>query len=573
MASEDLRVPLVELAPRKSLGDLLIEAGRITPQQLASAMDIHQMENRKLVDVLVDQGLVTPEDVATALSLYLNAPIIDLRRHAVQPEVLSLIPERTARRYNLVPLDIVADSLVVVMEDPGDIGAIEDLVAQAKMRIQPSVGVPSQIREAIDLNYRASGEIEEQARAFAPPTESLRPAEVETSESVVAQAPVVRTLDLMLAQAVKDRASDVHIEPQEDRVRVRYRVDGMLHDAMSLPLSALEPLISRVKILAELDITEHRHPQDGQLTMDVGGRKVDIRVGTAETACGEAVVLRILDKSISLFTPAELGFLPEALTRHREMLKCPYGMLLVAGPTGSGKTTTLYASINQLDRNGRNIVTIEDPIEYRFMDIKQIQVNEKVGITFAAGLRAIMRLDPDIILVGEIRDSDTAKTAVQAALTGHLVLSSIHANDASSVPFRLLDLGIEAYLISSVCIGVIAQRMVRRICHHCRTPYQPSMEDRAAYDEEMGQEQLNFSHGAGCNFCSDMGYLGRSGVFELLPFSEEIRRMLLTRASVGDIKAQAIREGMVTLRRDGMLKVKEGTTTPSEVLRHVFSIG
>ena len=573
MTSETPGVPLVQVAPRKSLGDLLVEAGRITPEQLASALEMQQKESRKLADVLVEQGLVTPEEVVTALSLHLNVPIIDLKRHTVQPEALSLIPERTARRYNLVPLDVVADSLVVVMEDPGDIGSIEDLVAQAKMRIQPTVGIPTQIQEAIDLNYRASGEIEEQARAFAPPTERLRQAEIETSESLIAQAPIVRTLDLMMAQAVKDRASDIHIEPQEDRVRIRYRIDGILHDATSLPPTALEPLVSRVKILADMDITEHRRPQDGQFSIDVGGRKVDIRAATAETACGESAVLRILDKSMSLFTLAELGFLPEALKKYREMLKSPFGMILVAGPTGSGKTTTLYASISQLDRNERNILTIEDPIEYRFMDIKQIQVNEKAGMTFASGMRAIMRLDPDIILVGEIRDSDTAKTAVQAALTGHLVLSSIHANDASSVPFRLLDLGVEAYLISSVLVGIVAQRMARQICHHCRAPYQPSMEERIAYDEEMGQEQAIFYQGAGCNFCSNTGYLGRTGVFELLPLGEGIRRTLLAGASVSDIKAEAIREGMVTLKRDGMLKVKEGITTPYEVLRNVFSIG
>jgi len=378
---------------------------------------------------------------------------------------------------------------------------------------------------------------------------------------------------MIMAQAVRDRASDIHIEPQEDRVRVRFRIDGILHDAMSLPPTTLEPLVSRVKILAEMNITEHRRPQDGQFSIDVGNRKVDVRAATTETACGESAVLRILDKSMSLFTLAELGFLPEALKKYREMLKSPFGMILVAGPTGSGKTTTLYASISQLDRNERNIVTIEDPIEYRFMDLKQIQVNEKAGMTFAAGLRAIMRLDPDIILVGEIRDSETAKTAVQAALTGHLVLSSIHANDASSVPFRLLDLGVEAYLISSVSVGVVAQRMVRRICHHCRAPDQPSMEERVAYDEEMGQGQVIFYHGAGCNLCSNTGYLGRTGVFELLPFGEGIRRTLLAGASVSDMKAEAIREGMVTLRQDGMLKVKEGITTPYEVLRNVFSIG
>ena len=573
MTSEAPRAPSVHVTSREGIGDLLVKAGRITPQQLAEALEAQRGENRKLADVLVERGLVTREDVATALSLHLNVPIIDLKRHTVAPEALRMIPERTARRYNLVPLDVVADSLVVVMEDPGDIGAIEDLVAQSKMRIQPTLGVPAQIQEAIDLSYRASGEIEEQVSAFASPMEGPIEAEVETSESMVAQAPIVRTLDLIMAQAVRDRASDIHIEPQDDRVRIRYRIDGVLHDAMSLPRSALDPLVSRIKILAEMNITEHRRPQDGQFSIGVGDRDVDIRAATADTEHGETAVLRILDKSMALFALPELGFLPEALKKYRVMLRSPFGMILIGGPTGSGKTTTLYASVNQLDRNERNIVSIEDPVEYRFTDIKQIQVNEKAGTTFASGLRSIMRLDPDIILVGEVRDGDTAKTAVQAALTGHLVLSSIHANDAASVTFRLLDLGVEPYLVSSVLIGIVAQRMIRRICHHCRASYQPSIEERVAYEEEMGQEEMTFYQGTGCNFCSNTGHLGRIGVFEVLPFSEEIRRALLAGASVSDIKSQAIREGMVTLRRDGMLKVKEGITTPYEVLRNVFSIG
>lgn len=561
------QMPMGRGAPTKHIGDILVEMGRITPQELDYALETQRRENRKIVDVLAEQTLVTPEDVATALSLHLNIPIIDLMRHPVQPGALSLIPEATARRYNLVPLDTVGDCLVVVMEDPGDIGAIEDLAAQAKMRIQHAVGIPSQIQEAIDLNYRASGEIEEQVRAFTPSTETLTQPEVGISESLVAQAPITRTLDLIIAQAVADRASDIHIEPQESRVRVRYRIDGILHDAISLPRSTLEPLVSRVKILAGMNITEHRHPQDGQFSTRVGEKNVDIRTATIETAHGETAVLRILDKSMSLFTLAELGFLPDELKKHLDMLKSPFGMILVAGPTGSGKTTTLYASISQLDRNERNIMTIEDPIEYRFMDIKQTQVNEKAGITFASGLRAIMRLDPDIVLVGEIRDEDTAKTAVQAALTGHLVLSSIHANDAASVPARLRNLGVEPYLIAAVLLEIVAQRMVRRICHHCRGQYEPSTEERAGYEEEMGQQQTTFHQGAGCNFCANTGYLGRTGLFELLPFSEETKRTFLAGASVSDITAQAIKEGMVTLRQDGMLKVKDGTTTLSEVLR------
>lgn len=569
----DNMIPLAKAPPRKGLGEMLVEAGRITAEQLEKALELQRKQDRKLSEILVEQGLVMPEDIATVLSLRLNMPLIDLKLHTVQLNALRLVPEQTARKHTLVPLDVVGDSLVVVMADPGDIRAIEDVTAQAKMRVQPAVGIPAEIQEAIDLNYKASGEIEKEMSQFAPPAGPLEGAEAGVSEDVVAQAPIVRTVDLLIAQALKERASDIHIEPQENRVRIRYRIDGALHDAMSLPLNILEPLVSRVKILAEMNITEQRRPQDGQFSIRAEGREADIRAATYDTAYGETIVLRILDKSLPLFTLPELGFLPEALKRYRDMLKSPFGMILTAGPTGSGKTTTLYASINQLDRNERNIITIEDPIEYHFIDIKQTQVNPKAEITFATGLRAIMRLDPDIILVGEIRDSDTAKTAVQAALTGHLVLSSIHANDAVGVLFRLIDLGAEPYLISSALVGIVAQRMVRRICPHCREPYQPSIEEQIAYDDEMGEQPANFYHGAECNLCTNTGYLGRTGVFEVLPLSEEVRRLLLKGASADDIKAQALKQEMVTLRRDGMLKVKEGITTPHEVLRNVFSIG
>lgn len=552
---------------------MLVEVGRITPEQLRAALELQQRQNRNLAEILVEQGLVTPEDIATVLSLQLNMPLIDLKLHTVQPKVLRLIPEQTARRHNLVPLDIVGDSLVVVMADPGDLRALEDVTAQAKMRIQPAVGIPSEIKESIDLNYKALAEIEKQVSRFAPAPSPAEGAAAALTADLVAQTPIVRTVDLLIAQAIRERASDIHIEPQENRVRIRYRVDGVLHDAVSLPLTTLEPLVSRVKILAGMNITERRRPQDGQLTYKGDNREADIRVATYETAYGETVVLRILDKSMSLLTLPELGFLPEGLKKYQHMLKSPYGMILVAGPTGSGKTTTLYASINELDRNEFNVITIEDPIEYRFLDIKQTQVNPKAGLTFAAGLRALMRLDPDIILVGEIRDGDTAKTAVQAALTGHLVLSSIHANDAVGVLFRLVDLGTEPYLLSSALVGVAAQRMVRRICHHCREPYLPPAEERLAYEEEMGQEEVTFYHGAGCNLCSGTGYLMRTACIEVLPLSEGTRGLLHQGAAASQIKSQALKEGMISLRRTGMLKAKEGVTTLSEVMRNVFSIG
>jgi len=565
--NESVRV--TDKVQRKRLGEMLVEEDLITAEQLENALELQRRQGGELSEVLVNQGLVKAEDLAAVLSVQLNVPLIDFKRHMVQPNALRLIPQDMARKHTLIPLDVVGDVLVVVMADPEDIRTIEDIKAQAKMRVEVALGIPTDIEQAIDLNYRSSVEIEKQVSQFAPTVEE----EAEVTPELIARTPIAQSLDLIMAQAVRDRASDVHLEPQVNRLRIRYRIDGVLHDMFSLPLSAHMQLVSRVKILAEMNIAEQRRPQDGQFSIKVGDRDIDIRAATMEMAYGERLTLRILDKSLSLFTLPELGLLPDALEKYRAMLNSPFGLVLVGGPTGSGKTTTLYASINQLDRNERNILTIEDPIEYRFMDINQTQVNSKAGITFASGLRSIMRHDPDVILVGEIRDKDTATTAVQAALTGHLVLSSIHANDAVGVLFRLMDLGVEPYLISSTLVGIVAQRMVRRVCTHCRAPSQPSVEEQVAYDEEMKEQPTTFYSAVGCNLCASTGYRGRTGLFEILVMSEKIRRMSLSNDSASDIRAEALREGMVTMKQDGMLKVKEGTTLISEVLRSVFSLG
>jgi type II secretory ATPase GspE/PulE/Tfp pilus assembly ATPase PilB-like protein len=553
---------------KKSLGDMLVDEKLITPEQLESALVQQRQNGGKLTDILLTQRLVSAEQLAVVLSIHLNLPLIDLKRHVVQPQALRLIPEEMARKYALIPLDVVNDSLMVVMADPEDVRTIEDVKAQAKMRVEVALGVRSDIERAINLNYRSASAIAKQVSQFAPAAEE-KTADVST---LTARTPIAETLDLLIAQAVKDRASDVHIEPQEDRLRIRYRIDGILHDMFSFPLNIHSALVSRVKILSEMDISEQRRPQDGQFSIKIGGNEVDIRTATMETPYGERVTLRILDKSLALFTLSELGFQPDALIKYRMMLKSPLGMILVGGPTGSGKTTTLYASINELDRNERNIMTIEDPIEYSFMDINQTQVNAKAGINFASGLRAIMRHDPDVILVGEIRDKDTVTTAIQAALTGHLVLTSIHANDAVGVLFRLMDLDAEPASISTTLIGIASQRMVRRICPNCRAPYQPSREEMNAFNKELEHQTATFYHGMGCNLCANTGYRGRTGIFEFLVMSESIRNMLRSHAGAGEIKAQAIAEGMMTMKQDGMLKVKEGITSISEVMRSVFSI-
>ncbi len=560
----------VQVGPlKKKLGEVLVESELIYLEQLESALEIQRCEGKKLGEVLVEQSLVTPDDLAMALSIQLNMPLIDLKRHVPTPEAVGMVPVETARKHNLIPLSIVGDLLVVVMADPTDLRVIEDLQAQSKMRVEPVLGIDSGIREAINLHYRASVEIEKRVREFAAPDESAN----EFLADTFGQTAVTETLDIILAQAARDRASDIHIEPQEDSLRIRYRIDGILHDIDKLPLSAKAPMISSVKIKAGMNISEQRKPQDGQFSLKAGNRDIDVRVATTETIYGERVTMRILDKSLSLFGLDQLGFFSETLDSYREMLKSSFGMLLICGPTGSGKSTTLYASLDELDREEGNIMTIEDPVEYRLAGINQIQVNEKSGRTFATGLRSLMRHDPDIIMVGEIRDGETADIACQSALTGHLVLSSVHANEAVGALFRLIDLGVERYIISSSLIGVIAQRMIRRICPHCRTTFQPSPKELAAYQKEMGDDPMEFYGGAGCNFCNGTGYLGRIGVFENLILSDRIRGMVTGCATAGEIREAAHAEGLVTMRHDGMMKVAQQSTTPGEVLRGIFSMG
>jgi len=489
---------------------------------------------------------------------------------SIQPEAMQLIPEVIARRYNAIPMAISGKTMEVAMADPTDIFALEAFSALSRMRIKPIVADATEIREAIDFNYKSYGEIEKQISRVDIPIDDTEEKILYTADT---DAPLANALTLIVEEAVKARASDVHIEPEKDRLRVRYRIDGTLQDMMSLPLNIHQALVSRVKILAELNIADRHRPQDGQFTAKAKEREIDIRVATAPTVHGEMAELRLLDKSVAMLHLSELGMLPDSMEKYNNMLKVPYGMILTSGPTGAGKTTTLYASINALDSMERNIVTIEDPAEYRFKDINQIQVNPQAGITFATGLRSILRLDPDIIMVGEIRDAETADIAVQSALTGHLMLSSVHASDSSGVLSRLIDLDIEPFLIASAVIGVVAQRMVRRICKDCSHTIKAPLFEQIAYEKETEKKKTEFLYGTGCKSCAYTGYRGRTGIFEILTMSDAIRAMIVNRDSSNAIRAQAIKEGMITMMNDGMRKVEAGITTPSEVLRNAYSIG
>jgi type II secretory ATPase GspE/PulE/Tfp pilus assembly ATPase PilB-like protein len=558
---------------RKRLGHMLVESGLLTEEQAAEAAREAAAAGLRLGEYVVQKGLITGEALAMTLSLQLGIRFLDLLRVDIEPEALKLLRAEYCREQILIPISTDGHSVTVTMADPGNIQTVEEIRSITGLEVKPAVGIPEEIRRAINLRYRVSSEIErEMSRVVTAPAATQARDERQDLDLQLSNAPIVRTADLLLAQAVRDRASDIHLEPEADHLRVRLRIDGVLHEAMTLPKDIHAALVSRFKVMAGMNIAERRRPQDGQISTEVEGRRIDLRAATSDSAHGEMMVLRVLDKSVSLMSLRELGFSPVALEKHIRLLRSPFGMVLVGGPTGSGKTTTLYASINQLNTDERKIITIEDPIEYQFPGINQIQTNEKADITFANGLRSIMRLDPDVILVGEVRDGETAHIASQAALTGHLVLSSIHANDAVGVLMRLSDLGIEPFLVVSSLVGIVAQRMVRRVCPYCTVEDAPSVEEAAAYEAETGEPLESMRRGAGCNLCANTGFMGRIGVFELLVLNEAIRRQVLAGATASAIRDQAVADGMVPMRRDGMLKVKQGIVTPAEILRSVYSI-
>lgn len=547
----------------QKLGLAMVQGGFVSPKSLVAALQVQKQQDRPLRDVLVTMGLVQPSDLP-------SQPALNLKQIQIAPEVLKHIPEPLARRHRVIPVELQANTLVVAMANPGDLQAVQDLQTHTGARLRVLPAVPADVDAAIDLYYKATLEIAKQLQDYTGG--SRVDVALPRSEEALLQTPVVRTLDLLLMQAIRDRASDIHIEPQPNRVRVRYRIDGVLQEVVSLPASVHQSLVSRIKILGRMNIAERRLPQDGQFTFTGRGKAVDIRVASIDTAYGERVVMRVLDKTTSLMALSDLGFLTESLAQYESILKSPHGLILVSGPTGSGKTTTLYSSLNGMDRTSRNVMTIEDPIEYRFPDINQIQVNAKAELTFAAGLRALMRHDPDVILVGEIRDQDTAKTAVQAALTGHLVLSSIHANDTEGVVYRLMHLGVEPFLIASSLIGVIAQRMIRRVCPNCAATRETLPEERQAYRQELQVDQAEVVEGQGCQLCAKTGYRGRVGAFEVMTISESIRRIILDNPEPGAIKQRAMKDGMIPILRDGLLKAQHGVTTPGEALRNLYAL-
>lgn len=548
-------------AARKRIGDILLESGTITQAQLAEALSVQRRTRARLGRVLVDLGAATERQIAQALADQLELPLMNLSSQRIDPEAVKLVPEALARKRRIVPLQLDGTNLVVAMVDPLDVFAIDDAGIAARRPVKPVVAVESEVDAAIERAYGMG------AAAQAVLSELGEIEQTPTGEAE--DAPVVRLVNLILTQAFKDRASDIHVEPAEEEIRVRYRIDGVLQTVMNVPKNVQPALISRVKVLARLNIAEHRVPQDGAFEMTLDGRRIDIRVSTVPTIFGERVALRLLDKAQGLLSLEELGMDPGVRRRYDGLIRQPYGIILVSGPTGSGKTTTLVSTLALLNSVDKNIITVEDPVEYQLPGVSHIQVNPRAGLTFANGLRSIVRQDPDIIMIGEIRDVETAEIAIHASLTGHLVLTTIHTNDAPSALTRLADMGIEPYLIASAVIGVVSQRLVRILDPHCKQP-ESTPPDIVSWLQSVVREPLppaQFHRAVGCVRCRTTGYVGRTGIFEMLVMTQAIRRHVLAHASAAEINEAARNEGMTTMRVDGMQKAMRGLTTVEEVLR------
>jgi type IV pilus assembly protein PilB len=535
-----------------------------------------RLRNRPAV---VPQATQTPRHATSATTSAAPSVVavdrrpVDLRTVTPDPAATALLDEAVARELVAIPL-AETDGTVHV--------AVAEATEATAARLRAEIGRPLRLRPAprqdillaIGNSYRALDRLGSRVKDFEARDSLRRDAARADRIEASDDAPVVQVVQLVITQALRDRASDVHIEPHGERLRVRYRVDGALHDVADLPGSIAPAVVSRIKIMAGLNIVERRRPQDGQISLDIEDRPVDIRVSTTAVVGGEKVVLRLLDKSRPLFRLEQLGMPVDTAATYSALLRSPYGMVVCAGPTGSGKTTTLYGSLGELNTPERNIMTIEDPVEYTFPSINQIQINEAAGVGFAGGLRSILRQDPDVILVGEVRDVDTARIAVQSALTGHFVLSSLHATDAPSALHRLLDMGIEPFLVASSVTAVLAQRLMRRVCPHCREYYEPSPEEYALLAVAGGAPpQGGFVRGAGCNFCAHTGFLERIGVYELMPVTDAVRDLVLARAPHGEMRAVARREGMRTLHEEAVRLVRAGVTTLAEVMRSIYVVG
>jgi len=549
----------------------LLKRKLVTREQVDKALEECRSKGLGLEKILVAQGALKEEQVASLCADLMGVPFVNLKEYLIEPTVLERVPEELARKLKIMPLFIINDSLTVALTNPRDIVTVDELRRRTGFKsIDTVLSGEEDILYAINHYYGSGADIQEALKDMnieeRVSSDIAEEAEVKILEQLAEEAPIIRVVNLLVIQAIRERASDIHIEPDEKKVGVRLRIDGVLREISPFPKNHQGAVISRIKILAKMDIAEKRRPQDGRIQVRIENKDVDLRVSTYPSLFGENVVIRILDKTGLLLGLTQLGFVGDELKRFEKAIRKPYGIMLVTGPTGSGKTTTLYAALNTINSAEKNIITIEDPIEYQIPLIRQSQVNPKAGLTFATGLRSILRQDPDIIMVGEIRDVETAEIAIHSALTGHLVFSTLHTNDASGALTRLEDMGVESFLITSSVVAILAQRLVRVLCEKCKESYKPSSEILADLHIPH-HDKLTFWKSKGCKYCENIGYKGRTGIFELLIVSEEVKKLVLKKASSGEIKELARREGMRTLWEDGIAKAKDGITSLEEVIK------
>lgn len=551
----------------KKLGELLIEASMITPQELDQALKAQKGTGKKLGEVLIELGLVTELQTIEVLEFMLKIPKVDFKTIHIENEAIRMVSEAIAKKYILIPVKINKDKLTVAMSDPQDIMAIDDLVLTSGMEIDVVIGTKAEINSAIERYYGREGA----EKAVEDIKKELSLEQINTMNDVITDeinnAPVVRFVNSIINHAVRAKASDIHIEPYEDVLRIRFRIDGELQEIIKSSKNAHSAVVTRIKIMSSLDIAEKRIPQDGRVETVIDNKEIDLRISILPTVFGEKVVIRILGRSDNLLSKEQLGFNERNIKLFEKIIQSPNGIILVTGPTGSGKTTTLYAILNELNKINRNIITVEDPVEYRMQGVNQVQVNVKAGLQFSSALRSILRQDPDIIMIGEIRDGETAEIAVRAAITGHLVLSTMHTNDAATAVTRLVDMGVEPFLVSSSVVGVVAQRLVKKICNQCKTSYKPSTEEMLIMKLKEGQLLYK---GSGCSYCGFTGYKGRTAIHEVMPVNSQIRMLVDKRSSIDNIRNVAAKAGTESLNESCADLVLQGITTIDELIRATY---
>ena len=561
----------------KRLGDLLVAAGAITEKQLGEGLKLQKELKERLGTALIKGGIITEDELIEALQMQLGVEFVDLTKITIPTELAQVLPKNIAKQYGVVPVKLVKDELYLAMSDPMNFIAVEEVRKAVRKKVIPMVARSADVERAIQVLYSNEGAakaIEEMKREqSASGTQDVPDTAFisnQLGEDGANSAPTIRLVNSIIERAITERASDIHFEPREGDMRIRMRIDGLMRSILTVPRDIQSSVVSRLKIMSGMNIAERRVPQDGRFNVRIKDKDIDLRTSTLPTVYGEKMVARLLDKSGGRITTDSIGLKGEDLEKYREMLKSRSGVILIVGPTGSGKSTTMYAMIEELNSPDINLVTLEDPVEYNIEGVNQVQINEKTGMTFAGGLRAILRQDPDIIAVGEIRDGETAQIAMRSAITGHLVVSTVHTNDAVGSIERLVDIGVEPYLIASALRGVISQRLVRRICPNCKTEYEPTSEELS----DLGiapRAGLKFYRGAGCSQCFESGYRGRTAVFEMLPVTHKVRNMISERKSRDDIEAELKKpaSGFVSLRENALRLVLEGVTTGEEVLRVV----